>query len=165
MAPSGLKAALNTSPTCALPGSPPKPRFDVPDPRRFVVRGRDDACSIRAEGRALHGDSCALPASPPSPALRVPDPRRFVARGGDNACAIRAERRVSPGPCALPGSPPKARFACPRPWPLLSFEAVTIRVPSGVKRRAHTSPVCPSRLATNARFARPRPEPCCHPRP
>ena len=75
--PSGLNAALVHPPSWPLSGSPiGLPRRGVPDPRRLVRRGGDDALAVGAERGALHSTFMAFERLADRLAARsVPDAR------------------------------------------------------------------------------------------
>src|ERR1700677_152770 len=64
----------------------------VPDARRLVVRGGDDALAVGAERPVMHTTFMAKQLADQLAGGGVPDARRL--RGGDDALAIRAEHRA-----------------------------------------------------------------------
>ena len=76
--PSGEKAAELTSPSWPLKDRDRRARGDVPNPRRLIVRGRDDARAVRREGGEI--DPFIMPTEDRDRRARgdVPNPRRLV---------------------------------------------------------------------------------------
>src|SRR5436190_1150552 len=69
----------------------PAGRGDRPHPRGLVIRGGDDAASVRAEGCVPHTTLMAGERGQQLAALRIPQPCGLVQRSGDDAPSIRAE--------------------------------------------------------------------------
>ena len=106
----------------------------VPQPRRFVRRRGDDALAVGAERRAPHNIRMAHERlADLLAALGVPQPRRFVRRRGDDALAVGAERRAcTPSVWPVSGSPICLPLSASHSRAVLSSDAVTMRLPSGL---------------------------------
>ena len=113
----------------------------VPDARRLVVRRGDDALAVGAERRAPHNIFMAFERLADRLAGRgVPDPRRLVIRRGDDALAVGAERRATHSASwPLSGSPIGLPVAASQIRAVLSSDAVTMRLPSGLNAALSTT--------------------------
>ena len=73
--------------------------------------------------------------------LGVPQPRRLVVRRGDDALAVGAERRARDtlAPWPVSGSPIGLPVSASHSRAVLSPDAVTMRLPSGLNAALHTA--------------------------
>ena len=110
--------------------------FCIPDPRRLVIRRGDNARAVRAEARRVNLGVMAQQFAHPLAGFRVPDPRRPVIRRGDNARAVRAEAGRVNLASWRSGSPTRWPVFASQIRAVLSFDAVTMRVPSALKLAA-----------------------------
>ena len=148
-APSGEKDAL-----CTQSSWPRRAAISagcrVPDPRRAVTGGGDDAGAVGRKGGALHPALVAAQACDLRPGCRVPDPRRAVTE----AVTMRApsgekDGALHPVLVARAGRRSPAPVVASQSRAVRSSEAVTMRAPSGETTALRTQSSWPRRAASS----------------
>ena len=130
--PSGLNCALVTAPSCPASVASDLAGGCVPHARGLVLRRRDDARAVRAELRAHHRFLMSGERRQRLARGGVPHARGLVVRRRDDARAVRAELRAitaSSCPASVASALP---VAASHTRAVLSYDAVTMRVPSGL---------------------------------
>ena len=128
------------------------PGGGLPDPRRLVVGRSDDAAAVRARAERGGIDPVRMPLElgDEGPGGGLPDPRRPVYRRGDDAAAVRAERggmEIVRMPLELGDEGAESAI---QTRPVLSPDAVTMRLPSGLNAAEKTMYACPLSSAMRA---------------
>ncbi len=111
----------------------------VPHPRRLVLGRGDDALAVGAERRRLDPVLVTPKDQGLARAVGVPHPRGLVGGRGDDALAVGAERRRTDPILVAPkdqGSPVPSAF---HTRAVLSHDAVTMRLPSGLNAAEKTA--------------------------
>ena len=86
--PSGEKAACQTPPSVAFEADHELPVGRVPDSRRLVGTGSNDALAVGREGGVPDMVCVAFELGEELPVGRVPHSRRLVPAGGDDGLAV-----------------------------------------------------------------------------
>ena len=143
--PSGLNAAELTASVCpssTASGCPSR----VPQPRRAVRTGGDDARPVRAERRRVDPPVC-----PSSTASGCPSASHSRAVPSSLAVTMRVPSGLNAAELTQPVCPSRTASGCPCPShsrAVPSALAVTMRVPSALNAAEVTAPLCPSSTAS-----------------
>ena len=115
--PSGLKATHHDFLAVSEGQGGLSPADDLPNSRRPVATGGDDAAAVRAKERARNQEVVPQRGRDGLAGGHLPDPGRVVVAGGDQVAAIGAERRVLHRVAVLQGRsnrPARCRLPHPR---------------------------------------------------